>query len=134
MGSNDRCSSDWPDVHAGDRVRVVLEGEAGRIDERSRSFSVGGNFAVSNRVYRGASQVVSVEKLARVWKVGDEVACKRELDKLPAGTVVQGFPGSLLKRSAGDWLYSHSVPGDHPAWDVRDLGVTRRAVLYLPGA
>jgi hypothetical protein len=120
-------------VKKGDRVRVVLEGEVRGV-EHDADFVIG-PIGVDNFITQSAQHVVSVEVLAKQFKVGDTVSGD-DYAKLPIGTVVvhHGFDLSTkrVKLSAG----KYAVIGDnaHPydSLDEPFVKAERRTIEYLP--
>lgn len=116
-------------VNDGDRVRIILEGEAWNAETwlGSKSVSIGRNGDGSNTIKLNAEHVVSVEVLAKQFKVGDMVGGD-DYAKLPVGTLVgSGRTVELFKASPNCWVDKNASYAD----DNLRAG---RTIAYLPDA
>lgn len=116
------------DVKNGDRVRVVLEGVASDSEYNNHGFNIGtGN---ANFINPQQAHVVSVEVLAKQFKVGDTVSGD-DYAKLPVGTIVKFNRSDTtvcrIKIAATQWAN---------ILDRRDIDHLSgsRTIVYLPDA
>lgn len=123
------------EVREGDRVRVVLEGEA-TLREGRQAFALGEYHG--NIIYQNEEHVVSVEVLERKVvrpKVGDYVSGQDQYNDpdMPVGTILAGYQSKLpyLVRVPNAWVslrdgMSYSIPNGN-LFDSR-------TVLFVPEA
>lgn len=113
-------------VKQGDRVRVVLEGEVRAV--AGPGYWVG-KFPEDNCINPNADHVISVEVLAKQFKVGDTVEGDDYAD-LPVGTVVKhdGHRNVRVKVLGGTWIDPTS-PTDYR---LNTCFENARKIVFLP--
>jgi hypothetical protein len=115
-----------PTVKTGDRVRIVLEGVADIPLPDSTGFTISEWTFISPQM----QHVVSVEVLAKQFKVGDTVSGD-DFAKLPVGTGVahpsNGRPGLHVKSAPDSW----SCAEGNKQWRDGNMQAPR-TIVYLP--
>lgn len=105
-------------VKQGDRVRVVLEGVAKDPRFSGTGFLLGANS--ENLIVPNWDHVVSVEVLAKQFKVGDTVEGD-DYAKLPVGTQLTSFNVVMVKVGPNTWADERGHYTDSQLTDPREI-------------